>query len=169
MGRHKSSANGTAKLCDLTAITSCRPGALCQEAIDLTKVKTPTYIQAGREDHIAPVESVWKLQDHFTGPVKFLLAGSGHIAGVVNPPVQQKYQYWTNDAKVGSLEEFIAGATETKGSWWPDWLSWLKHGSDKMVAVKGARVPGEGTLKALNLPGSYVKRAEGVGGVGDSP
>lgn len=136
------------------------PGALSAlgTPIDLTKVKTPTYIQAGREDHIAPVESVWKLQEHFTGPIKFLLAGSGHIAGVVNPPAQQKYQYWTNDAKAASLEEFIAGATETKGSWWPDWLSWLKQGSDTMVAVKGGRVPGEGKLKALeSAPGSYVK------------
>jgi polyhydroxyalkanoate synthase len=126
--------------------------------IDLTKVKTPSYIQAGREDHIAPAESVWKIQDHFTGPVKFVLAGSGHIAGVVNPPVLQKYQYWTNDAKPASLEEFIEGATETKGSWWPNWLEWVHDHGDKMVAVKGGRIPGEGKLKALEAaPGSYVK------------
>ena len=126
--------------------------------IDLRKVKTPSYIQAGREDHIAPVDSVWKIQDHFTGPIKFVLAGSGHIAGVVNPPVQQKYQYWTNDQNPATLEEFIEGATETKGSWWPDWLTWLKLHDEKMVSAKGAWVPGEGRLKALeSAPGSYVK------------
>ncbi len=126
--------------------------------IDLTRVKTPSYIQAGREDHIAPAESVWKMQDHFKGPVKFVLAGSGHIAGVVNPPAQMKYQYWTNDAKPATLDDFIEGATETKGSWWPDWIQWLTAHGDKKVAVKGARVPGEGSLKALEAaPGSYVK------------
>ena len=65
--------------------------------IDIDAVKTPTYVQAGREDHIAPPQSVWKIMDHFAGPKRFVLAGSGHIAGVVNPPAAQKYQYWTND------------------------------------------------------------------------
>ena len=79
------------------------PGAMAigGTPIDLTTVKTPTYVQAGREDHIAPAESVWKITDHFTGPLKFVLAGSGHIAGVVNPPAARKYQYWTNDKKAG--------------------------------------------------------------------
>ena len=125
--------------------------------IDLRRVKTPTYIQAGREDHIAPAESVWKLQDHFSGPTKFVLAGSGHIAGVVNPPAQMKYQYWTNDAAPTSLEAFIEGATETKGSWWPDWLAWLAQKGDIRVPAQ-ARIPGQGTMKALeSAPGSYVK------------
>jgi polyhydroxyalkanoate synthase subunit PhaC len=126
--------------------------------IDLTKVKTPCYIQAGREDHIAPAASVWKMQDHFTGPMKFVLAGSGHIAGVVNPPVHMKYQYWTNDASPATLEEFIEGAIETKGSWWPNWTEWLSAHGAKQVPTKGGRVPGEGKLKALeDAPGSYVK------------
>jgi polyhydroxyalkanoate synthase len=126
--------------------------------IDLRRVKTATYIQAGREDHIAPAESVWKLQDHFTGPMKFVLAGSGHIAGVVNPPAQMKYQYWTNDAAAPSLEAFIEGATETKGSWWPDWIAWLKDKGNTRVPATGGRQPGQGTLKALeSAPGSYVK------------
>ena len=126
--------------------------------IDLRRVQTPSYIQAGREDHIAPAESVWKLQEHFSGPVKFLLAGSGHIAGVVNPPAQNKYQYWTNEGNAGSLKEFIDGATETKGSWWPDWLVWLLDKGDAKVPANGTRIPGEGTLKALeSAPGSYVK------------
>jgi len=126
--------------------------------IDLRRVKTPSYIQAGREDHIAPAESVWKLQDHFTGPTTFVLAGSGHIAGVVNPPAQMKYQYWTNDAAAPSLEAFIEGATETKGSWWPDWIAWLTDKGNTRVPATDGRQPGQGTLKALeSAPGSYVK------------
>ncbi len=136
------------------------PGAMSAlgTPIDLTKVQTPTYIQAGKEDHIAPAASVWKIQDHFTGAVKFVLAGSGHIAGVVNPPVHAKYQYWTNEAGAHSLDDFIAGATETKGSWWPDWFNWLQSQDKKTVKVEGARVPGGGKLKAIeDAPGSYVK------------
>ena len=136
------------------------PGALSANGVklDLTKVKTPTYVQAGREDHIAPPESVWRIMDHFKGPMTFLLAGSGHIAGVVNPPSAGKYQYWTNDKAVSSLEDFVAGAKETKGSWWPHWLDWLKDQSDKTVMAQGARVPGKGKLKAIeDAPGRYVK------------
>jgi polyhydroxyalkanoate synthase len=127
-------------------------------AIDIGKVKTPAYVQAGREDHISPPESVWKIMDHFAGPKRFVLAGSGHIAGVVNPPAAQKYCYWVNDEPAGSLESFIAGAKEHKGSWWPDWLEWLKKQDSRTVKAEGARIPGEGKLKALeDAPGSYVK------------
>jgi polyhydroxyalkanoate synthase len=126
--------------------------------IDLKTVGTPCYVQAGREDHIAPPESVWKIMDHFAGPKRFVLAGSGHIAGVVNPPSAGKYQYWVNDSDAGTLNEFVAGATEQKGSWWPDWLGWLKAQDPAEVPAKGARVPGGGKLKALeDAPGSYVK------------
>ncbi|MBM3929567.1 MAG: alpha/beta fold hydrolase, partial [Sphingomonadales bacterium] len=126
--------------------------------IDLTRVTTPTYVQAGREDHIAPAESVWKITHHFAGPLKFVLAGSGHIAGVVNPPDAGKYQYWTNDAKVDTLADFVAGATETKGSWWPDWIEWIRRQGDTMVKAKGARVPGKGKLTAIaDAPGDYVR------------
>jgi polyhydroxyalkanoate synthase len=137
-----------------------QPGGVTVDGtpIDLTRVKTPTYVQAGREDHIAPAQSVWKITQHFKGPLRFVLAGSGHIAGVVNPPEAQKYQYWTNDQKVSTLEEFIAGAEETKGSWWPDWIKWIGTRSDKKVAAKGPRQPGKGRLKAVeDAPGSYVK------------
>ena len=138
-----------------------QPGALSAHGIslDLTTVQTPSYIQAGRDDHIAPAASVWKIREHFKGPLKFVLAGSGHIAGVVNPPVQQKYQYWLNDdASVETLDQFIVGATETKGSWWPNWLAWLENQSSAKVAVKGARKPGEGNRKAIeDAPGRYVK------------
>ncbi len=127
--------------------------------IDIDQVETPSYIQAGREDHISPPESVWKIMDHFAGPKRFVLAGSGHIAGVVNPPAAQKYCYWTNDAPCGSLEKFIDGATEHKGSWWPDWLDWLRSQSAKTVKAEGARIPGKGKLKAIeDAPGRYVKQ-----------
>jgi polyhydroxyalkanoate synthase subunit PhaC len=149
-------------LCDLYRDNRLvEPGAVSALGvpIDLRNVKTPCYIQAGREDHIAPAASVWKIREHFTGPLKFVLAGSGHIAGVVNPPAQGKYQYWLNDdPEVETLDAFIEGATETKGSWWPNWRDWLSEQSPKNVAAKGARVPGEGKLKALeDAPGSYVK------------
>ena len=126
--------------------------------VDLGLVNLPTYIQAGREDHIAPPQSVWKIMAHFQGDKRFVLAGSGHIAGVVNPPAAGKYQYWTNDADAGSLDAFIAGATEHKGSWWPDWLQWIRKQDPSEVPAIGARVPGEGKLKVIeDALGRYVK------------
>ena len=128
--------------------------------IDLSTIETPAYIQAGREDHIAPCNSVWKMMHILRGPKRFVLAGSGHIAGVVNPPAAGKYQYWTNDADPApaSLDEFVAGATEHKGSWWPDWIEWLKAQAPGMVEAGGARVPGEGKKKAIeDAPGRYVR------------
>jgi len=126
--------------------------------VDIDAVVTPTYVQAGREDHIAPPQSVWKIMGHFAGPKRFVLAGSGHIAGVVNPPSAQKYQYWINDRPSTTLGEFVEGAKEHKGSWWPDWLEWLKKQDPETVKADGARVPGKGKLKAIeDAPGSYVK------------
>jgi polyhydroxyalkanoate synthase len=126
--------------------------------IDLTRIQTPAYVQAGREDHIAPVQSVWKIMDHLRGPKTFLLAGSGHIAGVVNPPSAKKYQYWTNDKKVESLEEFIAGASETPGSWWPHWIEWIQGQDHAKVPVTGKRMPGgKGDTVIEDAPGRYVK------------
>ncbi|MEZ5709082.1 MAG: class I poly(R)-hydroxyalkanoic acid synthase [Blastomonas sp.] len=136
------------------------PGAITVNGtpIDLRLVATPAYIQAGKEDHIAPVESVWRITEHFAGPMKFLLAGSGHIAGVVNPPAARKYQYWTNGAPCDTLEEFVAGAKETPGSWWPDWIEWLEGHGGERVDAKKARTPGKGCLKAIeDAPGRYVK------------
>lgn len=136
------------------------PGGISIEGtpIDLRKVQTPSYVQAGREDHIAPPRSVWKITEHFAGPMRFVLAGSGHIAGVVNPPYKQKYQYWTCGKDVTTLEDFVAAADETPGSWWPDWLRWLGGFSPEYVAAKGVRIPGKGALKALEeAPGSYVR------------
>ena len=127
-------------------------------AIDLGSVKTPAYVQAGREDHIAPAESVFKITHHFKGPVRFVLAGSGHIAGVVNPPTSGKYGYALNEAIPATLDEFVDGSTEHKGSWWPDWIAWLTPRSGERVAATGARVPGGGKLAAIeDAPGRYVK------------
>jgi polyhydroxyalkanoate synthase len=132
--------------------------AVAGTPIDIDRVTTPAYIQAGREDHIAPPESVWKIMDHFTGPKRFVLAGSGHIAGVVNPPAAKKYCFWINDRASSSLEEFVKGATEHKGSWWPDWLDWLKGRSQRTVRAEGARIPGKGKIKPIeDAPGRYVK------------
>ncbi len=137
-----------------------KPGAITVAGtpIDLTTVKTPAYVQAGREDHIAPAASVWKVTHHFGGPLRFVLAGSGHIAGVVNPPAAGKYQHWTNDSKAETLDEFVAGATETKGSWWPDWIAWLRGFGTDEVAASGGRIPGGGKRPAIeDAPGRYVK------------
>ncbi|WP_253201271.1 PHA/PHB synthase family protein [Sphingomonas quercus] len=137
-----------------------KPGAVTVDGtpIDISRVRTPAYVQAGREDHIAPAESVWKITEHFAGPLRFVLAGSGHIAGVVNPPSAGKYQYWTNDRKVRSFDAFLRGASETKGSWWPDWLAWLLPLSGEEVPAKRARIPGKGRLKAIEpAPGRYVR------------
>jgi len=126
--------------------------------IDLTQVTTPSFVQAGREDHIAPAESVWRITDHFSGPLEFLLAGSGHIAGVVNPPAAGKYQYWLGDSEASSLDAYIEGATEHPGSWWPHWLEWLDGQAPKKVTATGKRKPGgRGDRVIEDAPGRYVK------------
>ena len=126
-------------------------------SIDLRRITVPTYIQAGREDHIAPAESVFEALNHFGGTNRFVLAGSGHIAGVVNPPAAKKYQYWTNAGEFASLEEFVTGAMEHPGSWWPDWLQWLEAQDEKRVPATGVRKPGSKASPAIeNAPGRYV-------------
>lgn len=135
------------------------PDALSADGtpIDLGLVETPTYVQAGKEDHIAPAESVWRITDHFAGPLKFVLAGSGHIAGVVNPPGSGKYQYWTNTGSPRTLAEFRDGAQEHPGSWWPDWIEWLREQDPATVAAKGKRKPGgRGDRVIEDAPGHYV-------------
>ncbi|ESQ89575.1 poly(R)-hydroxyalkanoic acid synthase [Asticcacaulis sp. AC460] len=122
--------------------------------LDLKKVKVPIYEQAGREDHIAPPASVYKGSKLFGGPVTYMLAGSGHIAGVVNHPAAQKYMHWLNDAHPDTLEEWLEGATEHPGSWWPHWAGWLGKQSGKKIA---ARDPSKGEFKVLgDAPGTYV-------------
>ena len=136
-----------------------QPGGLTIDnvPIDLRKITIPVYLQAGKEDHIAPAKSVYKATQIFSGPVRFMLAGSGHIAGVVNPPRNKKYQHWLSETAKNppTLDEWKAIAREFPGSWWHDWDKWLSEKSGPKVAV---RVPGEGGLPAIeDAPGSYVK------------
>jgi polyhydroxyalkanoate synthase len=124
--------------------------------LDLKKVKVPVYNLATREDHIAPAKSVLEGSHYFGGPVKFVLAGSGHIAGVINAPAKPKYQYWLGPKPEGAdVDSWMKKAKEHAGSWWPDWLNWLKAVDDKTVK---AREIGAGKLKPIeDAPGSYVK------------
>jgi polyhydroxyalkanoate synthase len=123
--------------------------------IDLKKVNVPIYNLASREDHIAPLPSVFRLGQFFGGNTRLVVAGSGHIAGVINPPEARKYQHWTNDSPAATLEEWLEGATEHQGSWWPDWLKWIAPKSGgKIKAPK----PGDGKLKPIeDAPGRYVR------------
>jgi polyhydroxyalkanoate synthase len=124
--------------------------------LDLSKVKVPIYNLATKEDHIAPAESVLYGSQFFGGPVKYVLSGSGHIAGVVNPPASNKYQFWTNDnIKDITLADWLKGAQEHKGSWWPDWRAWLTSIDAEEVP---ARAVGTEALPAIeDAPGSYVR------------
>jgi poly[(R)-3-hydroxyalkanoate] polymerase subunit PhaC len=125
--------------------------------LDLKKVKVPVYNLATREDHIAPAKSVLFGSQFFGGPVKYVLAGSGHIDGVVNPPSKPKYQYWTGGKPTGSnVDEWLKKATEHPGSWWPDWLQWLRsHDAKKTIAAR--KIGGDKLKPTEDAPGSYVK------------
>ena len=125
--------------------------------INISKVKTPCYFVSAIEDHIAPWKSTYLGALLPTGPVKFVLGGSGHIAGIINPPAANKYSYWTNDNLPASADEFLADATQKPGSWWTDWQQWVTAQTDGSLMVE-ARIPGTGLLKAIeDAPGSYVK------------
>jgi polyhydroxyalkanoate synthase len=129
--------------------------------LDLKSVKTPIYVQSSKEDHIAPLRSVYRGAKLFGGPVNFTLSGSGHIAGVINHPDAKKYQHWTNPDLPATVEEWQAGAQEHPGSWWPHWSQWLAARSGGKVA---ARDPTKGPLKAMeDAPGSYVKVSSTAG------
>ena len=121
--------------------------------LDLSKIKAPIYNLAAREDHIAPAKSVFLGSRYFGGPVDYVLAGSGHIAGVVNPADKPKYQYWTGGKPEGNLEDWITKAKEHPGSWWPHWIEWIAAQAPEKVP---ARKPG-GNRKTLgDAPGTYV-------------
>lgn len=123
--------------------------------LDLGKVTIPIYNLATREDHIAPPKSVFLGSGLFGGPVKFVLSGSGHIAGVINHPTRNKYQYWTGGPAVGSLEAWIDKAEEHAGSWWPDWQSWIEEQDSRRTK---ARKIGGGRYNPIeDAPGSYVR------------
>jgi polyhydroxyalkanoate synthase subunit PhaC len=155
-----------------------QPGALtlAGEPIDVQKITTPACFLSTIEDHIAPWKSTYMGAKLLTGPVKFLLAGSGHIAGVVNPPAGRKYCHWVNPELPATADEWLAGAERHEGSWWDEWNAWVSSfGGGKVPA----RVPGDARLKVIeDAPGSYVKlrldaaQAEAVPAdvpVGDAP
>ncbi|MGO4678059.1 PHA/PHB synthase family protein [Bosea sp. 2YAB26] len=123
--------------------------------LDLSAVTIPIYHLAAREDHIAPPRSVFAGAGCFGGPVTFVLAGSGHIAGVINPPAKNRYQHWTGGPADGSLEGWLESADEHPGSWWPHWQAWVEAKDRKRVA---ARAIGDGELEPIeDAPGNYVR------------
>ena len=128
---------------------------LLGERLDLGDVQVPIYMQAAKEDHIAPAASVYRTAKLFGGPVEFMMAGSGHIAGVINHPDAKKYQHWINPWLPATFEQWVADAGERAGSWWTHWNTWLADQSGEMVR---ARTPGEGALPVItDAPGEYVK------------
>ncbi len=133
------------------------PGGIEIEGVklDLRKIKVPTYIISTREDHIAPWKPTYEATQLYAGPIRFILSASGHIAGVVNPPAAGKYCYWINDETPADPDEWLAGAEQHEGSWWPDWDKWLGKQNGKELV--DARQPGDGKLKPIcDAPGKYV-------------
>ncbi|WP_442754600.1 class I poly(R)-hydroxyalkanoic acid synthase [Methylocystis sp. JAN1] len=123
--------------------------------INLRLVRVPIYSVATKEDHIAPARSVFRGDKFFGGEVTYVLGGSGHIAGIINPPAKGKYDYLTGGPLTGTFEEWVAKAEEHEGSWWPHWLQWVTAQAPKKVP---AREPGGGKLKPLcDAPGEYVR------------
>ncbi len=137
------------------------PGALSLGGVpmDLGAIKVPVYMLSTADDHIAPWKSTYAATQFYSGPKKFVLSASGHIAGVVNPPVANKYCYWTNRALPTDPDAWLEGAKQHEGSWWTDWQKWVKKHAGGTVA---ARTPGDGKLRAIeDAPGSYVKARAG--------
>jgi polyhydroxyalkanoate synthase len=129
------------------------PGGISLDGvpIDLRKVTVPSYFISTVEDHIAPWKTTYKGSRYLNGPVRFVLGGSGHIAGIVNPPAAKKYQYWTNEALPSTAEEWFATATQKPGSWWEDWQTWIDG------LNSGERVPARAPQNPLeDAPGSYA-------------
>ena len=124
-------------------------------SLSLRHVTIPVYSLAAKEDHIAPAASVFRGAKLFGGPMRYVLGGSGHIAGIVNPPSKVKYGYATGPKPFGTLEAWTAQAAHRSGSWWPDWFAWLEAQAPARVPP---RVPGDGRLPVLaDAPGDYVR------------
>jgi polyhydroxyalkanoate synthase len=134
-----------------------QPGGITLKGVpmDLGRIRTPCYFLSTREDHIAPWASTYRGSLRFGGRARFVLGGSGHIAGVINPPSSTKYGYWINPRRPADPKAWLAGAERREGSWWPDWQAWLARRSGPKVA---ARDPAVGGLPPLeDAPGRYVK------------
>jgi len=130
-----------------------QPGgiSLAGVPIDLHKVKIPAYFISTVEDHIAPWKTTYAGSRYLGGSTRFVLGGSGHIAGIVNPPAAKKYHYWTNDVPAATADEWFAGAKQTPGSWWDNWQQWLHQ------LNQGEKVPARIPANALeDAPGSYA-------------
>ncbi len=125
--------------------------------IDLRKVNTPAYFISTKEDHIAPWKATYRGPSLLSGPVRFVLGGSGHIAGVINPPVANKYGFWVREDELPTdPDQWLKGAEQRPGSWWTDWFGWATQLNDEQVP---ARTPGSGALKVIEpAPGRYVKQ-----------
>lgn len=139
----------------------CKPNGvrLAGTPIDVTGIKTPAYFISTAEDHIAPWQSTYAGAQLLRGPVRFVLGGSGHIAGIINPPAANKYGYWINDKLPAKPADWLAGAKQRPGSWWTDWAKWVAGHAGKQVA---ARKPGSKKYPALeDAPGSYVRQRIG--------
>nr|WP_235971150.1 class I poly(R)-hydroxyalkanoic acid synthase [Azohydromonas caseinilytica] len=135
------------------------PGALsvCGEKVDLSRIEAPVYIYGSREDHIVPWESAYASTQLLSGPKRYVLGASGHIAGVINPPQKKKRSYWTNEQLAGDPAKWLESATEHPGSWWSDWSDWLKPHGGKEVAAPKAQ--GNKSYKPIEpAPGRYVKQ-----------
>lgn len=136
-----------------------KPGkvTVCGQKIDLGKIDMPAYIYGSREDHIVPIAGAYASVNHLSGDKRFVMGASGHIAGVINPPAKKKRSYWTNDdALPRSFDEWLIGATEQPGSWWTDWITWLKPHAGKQVPAPKAY--GRGKYKVIEpAPGRYVQ------------
>ena len=134
------------------------PGRMtvCGEKVDLGSIKAPVFVYASREDHIVPWQAAYASIPLLKGKRKFVLGASGHIAGVINPPAKGKRSHWVNDALPASAEDWFAGATERRGSWWPEWSGWLEPLAGKQIAAP--KQPGSRQFKAIEpAPGRYVK------------
>jgi polyhydroxyalkanoate synthase len=134
-----------------------QPGGIVLDGvpIDLSRIKVPAYFLSTRDDHIAPWRTTYFGARLLSGPKRFVLAASGHIAGVVNAPETGKYSHWIKDDLPDDPADWFAGATEIAGSWWPDWQRWVAAHTKTEVS---ARIPGEGGLPAIeNAPGRYVQ------------
>ncbi|TIN19283.1 MAG: class I poly(R)-hydroxyalkanoic acid synthase [Mesorhizobium sp.] len=127
---------------------------LAGHTVSLGDITIPVYNLASKEDHIAPALSVFLGSKYFGGKVEYVMAGSGHIAGVVNPPASNKYQYWTGDTPTGDFGQWVAKATDHPGSWWPHWQSWIEAKDNTRVP---ARKPGKHMKTLGDAPGTYVK------------
>jgi polyhydroxyalkanoate synthase len=135
-----------------------KPGVLkvCGESVDLTKINCPAYVFASREDHIVPWHSAYQSTQILKGPIRFVMGASGHIAGVINPPHKKKRHYWTNSQLPKKPEQWLKGAKEVAGSWWPDYTEWLaEYGGKKVVAP--SQYGGGKYKKLVAAPGTYVK------------